>query len=246
MTPSVLRALLCGAFEISQDEDALLVRTPFGLDYNDDLVIRVRPDNGAFRVDDNGDTLFALTISGAVPDAERVSELAPDVEYDQDDGSLILRPETEDSIASAVFSVAGAALRIHGACRPRQRAVATDFRERVISALEDVARETGVLCRIDEVVEEAGSLTADVVLGDANPLLVIAANSVERLMEAELIFLRRKLGQVPGFVCAAVPSAKAIGQKHYSRANYYTDKALEFDGWDSAFRDFARQRVSVQ
>ena len=66
---------------------------------------------------------------------------------------------------------------------------------------------------------------------------------VERLMEAELIFLRRQLEKLPGFVCAVVPSAKAIGHKHFSRANYYTDKALEFDEWLTAFHDFARQRV---
>lgn len=244
MTPAVLRALLCGAFEISQDSDSLLVRTPFGLDFNDDLVVRVRPDGETFRVDDNGDTLFSLSMSGIVPDADRVSELAPSIEYDSDDGTLIARPNSAEGIANAVFAIAGAALRIHGACRPRQRAVPTDFRERVIAALQDVAKETGVSLLIDQVVEEAGSLVADAVLGDAKPLLVIAATSVERLMEAELIFLRRQINGSPGFVCAAVPSAKAIGQKHYSRANYYTDKALEFDDWPNAFRDFARQQVA--
>ena len=245
MTPVLLRALLCGAFRIDQEGETFLVRTPFGVDFNDDLVVRVRPDGDAWRVDDNGDTLLALALAGAAPEAERVAELAPGVEFDEDDGSLIARPATPDGIADAVFAVAGAALRVHGACRPRSRPVPTDFRERVLAALKDVAAETGVSLQFDQVVEEAGSLVADAVLGESSPLLVIAASSVERLMEAELIYLRRKLGSTPGFVCAVVPSAKAIGQKHYSRANYYTDKALEFDGWASAFCDFARQQVQA-
>ncbi len=244
MTPSALRALLCGAFQITQEDDTLLVHTPFGLDFNDDLVLRLRPDGAALRVDDNGDTLLALALSGVAPDAERVLELAPGVEFDEDDGSLIVRPASQERIADAVFSLVGAALRVHGACRPRTRPAPSDFRERVLAALEGVAIEAGVTMRTDQVVEEAGSLTADAVLGDASPLLVIAATSVERLMEAELIYLRRQLGHAPGFVCAVVPSAKLIGQKHYSRANYYTDKALEFDDWPIAFRDFARQQIT--
>ena len=123
--------------------------------------------------------------------------------------------------------------------------VANDFRERVLAALSEVAAATGVALQFDQVIDEAGSLVADAVLGVSSPLLVIAASSVERLMEAELIYLRRKLSSTPGFVCAVVPSAKAIGQKHYSRANYYTDKALEFDGWAPAFCEFARSQAHL-
>ena len=245
MTPALLRALLCGAFQIDQEDDTFLVRTPFGVDFNDDLVVRVRPDGQAWRVDDNGDTLLALALAGSAPDSERVAELAPDVEFDDGDGSLIARPENPTDIAAAVFAVAGAALRVHGACRPRLRPAPNDFRERVLAALSEVAAETGVVLRLDQVVEEAGSLVADAVMGESSPLLVIAASTVERLMEAELIYLRRKISNTPGFVCAVVPSAKAIGQKHYSRANYYTDKALEFDGWTTAFSEFARSQARL-
>lgn len=245
MTPDALRALLCGAFRISQEGQSLLVHTPFGLDFSDDLVLRLRPDGESMRVDDNGDTLLSLSMAGVVPDADRVRDIAPSIEIDEADGSLIAHAASLDAVADAVFAVASAALRVHGACRPRPRAETSDFRDRVLSMLSEVAIEAGVLMEIDQVVEEAGSLTADAVLGITNPLLVIAATSVERLMEAELIFLRRQLGKVPGFVCAVVPSAKLIGQKHFSRANYYTDKALEFDGWSSAFHDFARQQVSL-
>lgn len=244
MTPAVLRSYLCGAFQISEDEGTFLVQTPFGLDSNDSLVLRLRPEGGSLRVDDNGETLLSLSMAGVAPDSDRVLEIANGIEFDEDDGSLIARSDKPDNIADAVFSVVSAALRVHGACRPRLRPVPSDFRERVLAALTNVANESGVSMVTDHLVEQAGNLTVDALLGDATPLLVVAANSVERLMEAELIFLRRQLEKSPGFVCAVVPSAKTIGQKHFSRANYYTDKALEFDEWPTAFHDFVRQRVT--
>lgn len=245
MTPALLRSYLCGAFQISEDEGTFLVQTPFGLDTNDSLVLRLRPEGAALRVDDNGETLLSLSMAGVAPDSDRVLEIAEGIEFDEDDGSLIARSKSPDKVADAVFSVVSAALRVHGACRPRLRPVPSDFRERVLAALSDVANETGVTMVTDHVVEQAGSLTVDALLGDTFPFLVVAATSVERLMEAELIFLRRQLEKAPGFVCAVVPSAKMIGQKHFSRANYFTDKAVEFDEWPTAFHDFARQRVTA-
>lgn len=245
MTPTALRQAMCGAFRVSQEDDTLLVHTPFGLDFNDDLILRVRPDGAGYRVDDNGDTLVALALAGIAPDADRVKELAPGIEFDEEDGSLIARPASSLQVADAVFLVAGVALRVHGACRPRFRPPASDFKERVLALLSDVAAETGARLLFDQVVEETGSLIADAVLGEHTPLIVIAATSVERLMEAEIVFLRRQIHQRPGYVCAVVPSSKLIGQKHFSRANYYTDKTLEFDGWTSAFREFAQQHLAT-
>jgi len=243
MNPSELRQVMCGAFDVSEEGQVLLVRTPFGLDFNDDLVLRVRPVGEGFQVDDNGDTLFALALDGVAPDAERVLEVASDIEFNEEDGCLIARAPCARAVADAVFRVAGAALRVHSACRARERAPSSDLKARVIGLLTEVAEQAGVSIRLDEVVEQAGALTADAVLGDTAPLIVIAASSVERLMEAELLFLRRQLSNRPGYVCAVVPSATAVGRKHFSRASYYTDKAVEFDGWAEAFREFAQHRM---
>ena len=245
MTPEGLRELLCGAFKISAESGSLLVHTPFGLDFNDDLVLRVRPEGEIIRVDDNGDTLLALSMAGSAPDAERVLDIVSGVEFDADDGSLIARSSSNLQLPDALFRVAGAALRLHGACQPRPRASASDFKSRVTALLAEVAETAGVSLLFDQVVEETGALVADAVLGTKAPLIVIAAASVERLMEAELLFLRRQIQRLPGFVCAVVPSAKIVGQKHFSRANYYTNKTLEFDGWIPAFRDFAQQQVAL-
>lgn len=245
MSPAELRKAMCGAFDVTEEGGVLLVRTPFGLDFNDDLVLRIRPVDRGFQVDDNGDTMLTLALSGSAPEADRVLEAAGDVEFDEEDGSLIARVENPVALGEAVFRVAGAALRVHSACRPRERTAASDLKSRVVELLSKVASETGVVLRLDEVVEEAGSLQADAVLGDDEPLIVIAAPSVERLMEAELLFLRRQISRRPGYVCAVVSSAAAIGRKHFTRANYYTDKTVEFDGWTDAFREFAEQRVAM-
>ena len=87
MTPEILRQVLCSAFRISQEADSLWFITPFGLDFNDDLILRVRPEDSGFRIDDNGDTWLALSMAGATLDVDRVNELAGGVEFDEDDGS---------------------------------------------------------------------------------------------------------------------------------------------------------------
>lgn len=243
MTPTALRQVLCGAFEISEDEGVLLVRTPFGLDFGDDLVLRVRPDEAGWRVDDNGETLLGLALNAVAPDAPRLAELAEGVDMDDEDGVLSCSCDSPDAVQRAVFQLTGASLRINGACRPRARPLPSDLKARVIELLAEVANQAGVGISIDQVVEEAGSFVADAVLHAAQPLIVIAATSVERLMEAELLCLHRRAQRLPGYICAVVPSAKAVGQKHFSRANYFTDKALEFDV--GMFREFAQQRMSL-
>lgn len=245
MNVEALRHALCKAFEVFEDQGVLLVRTPFGLDLNDDLILRVRPDQGGWRIDENGETLFALSMAGADPDAERVRELIEPAEMDPEDGTLYSRAISPDQIASAVFRLAGAALRVHATFRPRLRAEPSDIKERVVALLSDLAQQMGVGMQTDSVLDEGGNLTADAVLEGAEPFMVIVATTTERLMEAELLYLQRKVRQRPGYVCAVVPSAKTVGQKHFTRANYYTDKAVEFEGWADAFRELVHQQVQT-
>ncbi len=245
MTLADLRQAMCGAFQVSEEEGVLLVRTPFGLDFNDDLVLRVRPQAEGYRIDDNGDTLLTLALDGAAPDGDRVLEIAGEIDFDPDDGSLIAHADHEAEVAEALFKITGAALRVHAACRPRPRSSPSDFKDRVVGLLSELAAEMQVSIRLDEIVEPNGSLTADVVMGDNDPFIVIAASSIERLMEAELLYLRRQITRRPGYICAVVPSMRAIGSKHFQRANYYTDKAVEFDGWVEPFREFAQQRIAA-
>ena len=49
-------------------------------------------------------------------------------------------------------------------------------------------------------------------------------------MEAEIIWLDAALRQEPAYVLAAVEDVRAVGISQYTRANYYTDKTVEFTG----------------
>lgn len=244
MTPQELRHLMCGKFDIREEDGVLLLRTPFGLDFGDDLVIRVRPKGSGFQVDDNGETWLSLLMNGTAPDPDRVQDVKGAVDLDQEDGTLLVCVPTTSELADAIFRVTSASIRVHATFRPRGRAEPSDLKERVVSLLTEVAQEEGVILRLDEIVDETGVLAADAILGEEAPLIVIAASSVERLMEAELVFLRRQMLQRRGYVLAVVSSSQAIGRKHFSRANYYTDKTLEFDDWTGAFRDFAHRRLA--
>jgi hypothetical protein len=247
MNLNLLRQVLCGAFDLSTEGDTCLIGTPFQIDYNDRLVLRIRKGQGSYRVDDNGDTAFALMLAGVDTDPDRLSELVQlpkAVQIDSADSSLYVQAETLETAAESVWSITAHALRLHEAAKPRLRQAPSDFRDRVVMLLESIARQENVPILFDHVVEKTGSIIADVVIGsESAPLLVFAAPSPERLMEAELVYLRRKLHPAPGYVCAVVPSARAVGQKHFSRANYYTDKTLEFDGWDNAFGEFATRHL---
>ena len=56
------------------------------------------------------------------------------------------------------------------------------------------------------------------------PLIVIAASSAARLLEAEVIHMQYLYTQQPGFVLAIAESEQAVGKKQFKRANFYTGK----------------------
>ncbi|WP_295429002.1 hypothetical protein [uncultured Thiodictyon sp.] len=115
------------------------------------------------------------------------------------------------------------------ACLRRARTV-SDFRERVVQVVQAAAASLGVEARLDVPVDESQSLRADVYLLSRVPLIVIAATSAQRLMEAEIIWLDAARRQEPAYVLATVEDARAVGINQYTQANYYTDKTVEFTG----------------
>ena len=83
----------------------------------------------------------------------------------------------------------------------------------------------------------AGGLEADHLIGDLSnpaltPLIVIAAPSATRLLEAEIIHMQYRHTQQRGFVLAVAESEKLVGKKQFHRANYYTGKTVEFSAYD--------------
>lgn len=98
----------------------------------------------------------------------------------------------------------------------------------MIDIVQEVARDAGVEYRQDVPVDESGSLMVDVYIASPTPLMVVAATSIQRLMEAEIIWLDAAHRREPAYVLATVESAQAVGISQYTRANYYTDKTVEF------------------
>ncbi len=73
--------------------------------------------------------------------------------------------------------------------------------------------------------------------------MIIAATTTLRLMEAEMIFFDCARRKEPAYVLALVEDARAIGFKQYTRANYYTDKTVEFAS-DKAIADLIGNQIS--
>lgn len=209
--------------------------TPWCYDDGDQVVVFARREGINWRFDDNGEGLFRLAAAGVDPESDRVqARLAAfpslmDVHLADDRESLYavaLPGEAE----RAALAVAEASAQVLALSALRQVAQPSDFRPRVVSIVEDVARRFGIEARRDVATDESQSLLADVYLCSPTPVLVIAATSTQRLMEAEIIWLDAARRQAPAYVLATVESARAIGINQYTRANYYTDKTVEFSG----------------
>ena len=74
----------------------------------------------------------------------------------------------------------------------------------------------------------AGNMVADHVIDHSIPLVIIAASSTTRLLEAEEIHMRYLYTKQPGFVLAIAESELAVGKKQFLRANFYTGKTVPF------------------
>lgn len=123
MNLNLLRQALCGAFDLRAEGETCLIGTPFQIDYNDRLVLRIRPDRDGYRIDDNGDTALALMLAGVDTDPDRLGELAhlpATVQIDNDDSSLYAQVDTLEAAAESVWSIAAHALRLHEAAKGKQ------------------------------------------------------------------------------------------------------------------------------
>jgi hypothetical protein len=134
-----------------------------------------------------------------------------------------------------VFRVAESAQQLFTIATQRQeRRAHGDFRDRVGEVVRSVATSENKAVLSDVNLPIAGGLTADFVIEHDEPLIVIAATSVARLMEAEIIFMQYRHQKIPGFVLAIAENPQAVGRKQFDRANYYTGKTVSFSPPDLA------------
>lgn len=235
---SDLKRAICSLFEVHADEGGVQrVVTP--LEYpgsNDQIVVRVRPsgDGQGFIIDENGEAAFYACLNGGDVESEAVGRwateisLASPVEFTEDE-KISVFASNERLIAPYIFRVAEAAQQLHAIATARVDRQASDFKERIKQIVQEIAKELKLECSSDVELPIAGGLKADHVLGTNKPLIIIAATSSTRLLEAEVIYMQYRADKKPGYVLAVAENQTTVGKKQYERAAYYTNKAVIFN-----------------
>ncbi|SAK39554.1 hypothetical protein AWB77_00102 [Caballeronia fortuita] len=232
-----LKRNICSLFEVHADTNGMhRIVTP--LEYpgtGDRVVVRVRPQNGEYVIDENGEACLCASMAGGDVESSAVgrwtrefAELSP-ARLCEDE---VIRATAVDerSVAPYVFRVAEAAQQLYGIATSQvERQSNSDFKERLSSVLKEIADETGIPLRSDVELPIPGGLMADHVIDATKPLIIIGASNATHLLEAEVIYMQYKLQKIDGYVLAIAESQKAVTKKQFERANYYTDKTVAFD-----------------
>ncbi|PVX97534.1 hypothetical protein [Paraburkholderia unamae] len=232
---STLKRAICGLFEVHADEKGVQrVITP--LEYpgsGDRIVIRVRPTQAGYKIDDNGEAALYASMAGGDVESDVVARwveetLAYSPTTFSDDEVISATTPDERLTAPYIFRVAEAAQHLFSVATARGPKKTSDFRERLAAVIEKTATTLGVAFRSDVELPIAGGMKADYILDHQVPLLVIAATNATRLLEAEVIHVQYRLEKKPGFVLAIAESQTSVGKAQFERANYYTGKTVTF------------------
>lgn len=243
---------ICSLFEVFEEEGGVRrVVTP--IEYSatgDAVVVRLRPHgDGGFVVDENGEAALFASMAGGDPECDGVLHWLEDLRlvspvlFDEDVLCTVVK--NDDELAPAIFRVAEAAQQLFTLATSRAERHAGDFKARVAEVFEAAAADLDFAYQADVELPVAGGMRADFYISSQLPLIVITANSLPRLLEAQIIHLQYQLSKRPGLVVAVAEGQAAVGKKHFERANYYTGKTVSFDAND--LRQFiAHQVASVQ
>ena len=231
-----LKSMICALFDVYEDEGGVQrVVTP--MEYsgsNDSVVVRVRPTENGYSVDENGEAAHYAMMSGGDLDSEVVTRWLAELNDSSrivysDNETLSIQVFDDRLIAPSIFRVAEAAQQLHAIATARADRRQSDFKEVMKTVVMEAATELKVTYAMDVELPIAGGLKADYVLDTAVPMIVIAASSATRLLEAEIIYMQYRAEKKSGYVLAAAESQNAVGRKQYERASYYTDKTVVFD-----------------
>lgn len=232
-----LRDSICSLFEVHQDEQGVQrVVTP--IEYpgtGDNVVIRIRPEGGGrFSIDENGEAVLYSTLNGGDVESdavarwiEEISTYSP-VKFTEDE-TLSALVSDERLIAPYIFRVAEAAQQLYAIATARPDRQTSDFKERVKQIIAEVSKEVQIPFKSDVELPIAGGLKADHVIETKKPIIIIAATSATRLLEAEVIYMQYRQDRMDGYILAVAESQLAVGKKQFERAGYYTSKAVVFD-----------------
>lgn len=236
MTDDLKRGI-CALFEVHPDERGVQrVVTP--LEYSgsgDNIVVRVRPRDGFYEIDDNGDASFLAALNGGNTEsalvqrwAAALSEFSP-VAVNEDD-VVVAKAQDGRLLAPYVLKVAAASQQLYSFAFARAERESSDFRNQLSEVVKGIVEQTMLQWRQDVPLPIMGELVADHVLGtDEKPFIIIAANSEKRLLEAELIHVQYKQEKKPAYVLAVAESQAAVSKRQFERALYFTDKTVAFE-----------------
>lgn len=231
-----LKHAICGLFEVYTDQNGMQrIITP--LEYpnsGDRIVVRVRPEKDGFILDENGEAALYASMAGGDVDIDTVHRWAEDlskssyVRFNAEDETIRIFANSERLIAPYIFRVAEAAQQLYALATSRAERQENDFKERVKSVIQATALELELPYHSEFSLPIAGGLVADHYIEGKIPLIVVAATSATRLLEAEIIHMQYQFEHKPGFVLAVAETQAAVGKKQFERANYYTGKTVTF------------------
>ena len=236
-----LKRAICALFEVHDDERGVQrIITP--LEYpgsQDQVILRVRPIGGKWKVDENGDAALYARMNGGSIEGDNVQRWASGleqlsgVELDENE-TLYANVANPSLLAPTLFHVASAAQQLYALATAHKEREAGDFKERVANIVTEVCSALKVPVQHNSRLPISGDLEADHLIGHegTRPLIIITATSANRLLEAEVIHMQYSLTRTPGFVLAVAESQKAVGIKQFNRANYYTGKTVQFNPVD--------------
>lgn len=234
---SDLQRDICALFEVHADEKGVQrVVTP--LEYTgsgDRIVVRVRPRGKSFQVDENGESAFLASLNGGSTDSELVLRWIAALDSTSPvalDGDEVLMATALDErlLAPYVLKVAAAAQQLYGFATARPERLQNDFRDRLSEVIKELVAQINLPWRKDATLPIMGDLVADHILGsDANPLIIVAAHSPARLLEAEIIHMQYRRENKPGYVLAVAEDQASVTRKQFERASYFTDKTVVFE-----------------
>lgn len=243
LNPS-LKSAICALFEVVEDQQGVQrVITP--LEYagtQDKVVVRVRPRNGYYQIDENGESALYANMHGGDTDSETINRWAEELSQHgsktglifNEDETITAQVTNPQLVAPTIFHVAAASQQLYALATAHKERSSSDFKARLQSVVVDICTKLHIPVQHDTVLPIGGDLVADHLIGDPNnptnpPLIVIAATSATRLLEAEVIHMQYRHLKQRGFVLAVAENSKIVGLKQFNRANYYTGKTVEFD-----------------
>lgn len=235
-----IKHAICALFEVHSDANGVQrIVTP--LEYpgsGDRIVIRVRPHGRGFSLDENGEAALYASMAGGDTEADNVMRWAGELEhqsparYDAEDESIRIYTEDQRLLAPYIFRVAEAAQQLFAISTSRTERQTSDFKERVKSVVAETANKLSLPVKLDYDLPIAGGLMADYYIESSVPLIIIAATSTTRLLEAEVIHMQYRVNKMNGFVLAVAESQASVGKRQFERANYYTGKTVSFIPYD--------------